>query len=386
MRRLAGLSIAHLLVDGFASFPAPLFSMLAISLGVNYRSVSMLGGLSMTAAAAGNILLGLTADRRKHLAPYIITASTVLTVICMSALGVIPGLGLLAAVMMLGAFTCGAFHPPGFSTAGDACHPDRHHGVSIVMAVGLAACGLGPIIISAVVSTGGLGATPLLIAPGLGLAAVAALLLGKMRGSPPAPQEQESGTAHPAAGNGNSHIALLFVNATLRAYAHVGVVLVVSYLVEREWGLTVAVSGLTLGALQAGAGLGGLAGARLTRIVGERLTMLICAPVAMLVLLPMTRVTGAAWVASLFLFGFALNGPGAVTIALAQRIKPARTALVSGLLVGPVYAIGAALASVTTPLLISTVGQATTMAVLAVPLAASGLAAYFLPGRGSRRQ
>ena len=66
-------------------------------------------------------------------------------------------------------------------------------------------------------------------------------------------------------------------------------------------------------------------------------------------------------------------------VALAQRTAPQRSALVTGLMVGPAWALGALLASGTTPWLIQHAGHGATMAFLALPLALSALVAYLLP-------
>ena len=65
-RHLTGLSIAHVLADGYGMFAAPLLYQLEISLGVPYAAVSALLGLTGLPAAAGNVLLGLGIDRWKR--------------------------------------------------------------------------------------------------------------------------------------------------------------------------------------------------------------------------------------------------------------------------------------------------------------------------------
>ena len=379
-RHLFGLSLAHLLCDGYASFPAPLLSGLAASLNVSYGAVSALLGFNAVASALANIVVGLGTDRWKHLGSATVVGAAALTVLCMSTVGVMPHYGLLAVVMVVGLLGCGSFHPPGFALAGDASHPHRHRGVSIVMTAGIAACGLGPVFVSQVVRVGGLRATPWCAIPGLLLAATAAALLRGM------PSGRTSATAAPvsieeraAARTSRVWLALLFANGVLRSYAHMGVIVIVSYLVEQEWGSSVAASGLAIGALQVGAGLGGLIGAMATHTGRERRTLLWCAPLNCLVLLPMMFTTGWVWFLWLPFYGLAINGPGAVSISMAQRIAPRRSALVSGLLVGPVWAVGSFLASLTTPHLMAARGQAATMAFLLIPLALSFLAAWPLP-------
>jgi len=378
-RRLAGLSLAHLLVDGYISFPAPLLSMLAPALGVSYSAVSVLLGLNSLAAAVANVVVGLGSDRWRGLGSGAMLAAAALTVGCMSCVGAIPNYWLLVPVMLAGSFACGAFHPPAFAAAGQATHPDRHRGVSIVMATGIAACGLGPVFVSEVVHRGGLRATPWCAAPGLALVVAAGFLLRGTNVREGAERTAVSSAPGPTRRR-TVWLTLLFANAALRAYAHIGVLVIVSYLAEQQWGLSVASSGWGIGMLQIGSGVGGLAVARMTRTGAERRTILVCGLLALATLVPMAFTSGRSWALWLFLYGFIVNGPGPVTLGLGQRIAPHRRALISGLLVGPTYAIGAALAAATTPLLIERYGQALTMAALAIPNVLAWISAWGLPG------
>ena len=174
-------------------------------------------------------------------------------------------------------------------------------------------------------------------------------------------------------------LVLLFANTALRAYALIGLIVIVSHLAEREWGLGVAASGWGIGALQVGSGLGGLLGARFTTTGLERRTLLACLPMSLILLVPMALTRGTGCFLWFFAYGLALNAPAPVVIGLAQRFAPHRRALVSGLLVGPTFAVAASLASLTTPALVETLGQAKTMAFLSIPLVLSGVTGWLLP-------
>jgi FSR family fosmidomycin resistance protein-like MFS transporter len=365
-------------VDGYTSFSAPLLASLAAALGVPYGSISLLFGLTGVSNALSNILGGLATDRWKRSGAAIVISATVLTVVFMSGIGIASSLAMLAVVMLTGSFGCGALHPAAFFLAGEVSHPNRHHGVSVVMAVGICACGLGPLLVTQVVRRGGLRATPWCVVPGLILAATAAWLLrGSSAAAPPAARADPDPAAAPAH-NTAIGIGMLFANAVLRAFAHTGIIVIVSYLSENVWGLSVVASGVGIGLLQAGSGLGNLVGGMATRTGGERRAMLVCVPVCLLLLLPMALTTGAAWYVWLFFYGLAINAPSPVVVAMAQRVAPQRGALVSGLMVGPAYAVGGLLASGTTAFLIQRTTQPVTMAFLALPLLLSAFAVWRL--------
>lgn len=378
-RQLAGISLAHLVADGYASFATPLLSTLALTFGVEYRSVSLLIGLGAVSAAVANVVVGLASDRWKHLRRATIIVSAAVCAICMSAIGVAGSYWVLAAVMVAGMLGCGAFHPPGFSVAGEILHPHRQRGVSIAMAAGIAACGLGPIFVSQVVGNFGLRATVWCVIPGLAIVAAAGLLLRNRSPEGVANDDPLPSDATAPAAKRKVWFSLLFANTVLRELPRVGVAVIVSFLVEKEWGLSVATSGLGIGALFVGAGLGGILGAYATRTGHERRTLLWCSPFSVLILIPMALTVGTAWFLWLFFFGLTVAAPAPVVVGMAQRIAPHRSALVSGFLIGPAGAIAAILASATTPLLVEERGQAVTMAFLAIPLILSWLIAWFLP-------
>lgn len=381
MSILAGLSASHVLVDGYVGFPPPLLNQLALSLGVSYAAVSPLLGLGTITAAAANILAGFVCDRWQRSSRWLVLAGAAGTVALMSIIGVCGSYLTLGLVIAVGSFFCGVYHPPAFAAAGEVFRPRRHVGVSVMMTLGIAAYGLGPACLGCVVAWGGLGMTPWFIVPGGLLLVMVAFLLFR-REWPVAGAEAER--EHHAAGATTAKswwwISLLFVNTGARAFAQMGVIAIVSYLMERNWGLSVAASGLGVGALQAGAGLGALAGAWVTPTGRERRTMLWCTPLNVLVLVPMGLTGGGIWFLWLFAFGLAVQAPNALAVSLAQHIVPARSALVSGLIVGVSWAVGAMLASCTTPRLIEHFGQASTMAFLVLPLVLSWAAAWLLPG------
>ena len=378
-RQLAGISLAHLVADGYASFPIPLISILALSVGVEYRKVGILIGLNAVAAAVANVVVGLGSDRWKHLRKVTIIGSAALSAICMSTIGVTGSYWMLTAVMFVGMFGCGSFHPPGFSLAGEIYHPHRQRGVSIAMATGIAACGLGPVFVSQVVDDFGLRATVWCVIPGLVIVAAAGLLLRNRSPQRVANDDPLPSDATAPAAKRKVWFSLLFGHTMFREFARVGVAVIVSFLVEKKWGLSVATSGLGIGALFLGAGLGGILSAYVTRTGHERRTLLWCLPFSVLVLIPMAFTTGKIWFLWLFFFGLTMGAPAPVVIGMAQRIAPRRSALVSGFLIGPAGAIAAIFASYIAPLLVEERGQAPTMAFLAIPLILSWLVTWFLP-------
>ena len=173
-------------------------------------------------------------------------------------------------------------------------------------------------------------------------------------------------------------MALLFANASLRAFAHVSVLFIISALMDVSWGLGVRGSGLAVGAIQVGAGAGGVFISMITPAGRERRPALYCVPWSVMLLVPLALTGGWVWCLWLFLYGACVNGPAPAVVALAQHVAPRRSALASGLIVGIAFAVAGPVASVTSPWLLEHAGQAATIGLLAVPLGLSYIAAKLL--------
>jgi len=386
--RLAALSIGHLLADFYGIFPAPLLRSFGSHLAVSYASVGLLLGITGMANGLAGVVVGLVADRWRHRYRTLILLGAAVTVLAMSAIGITGTYWSLMAVTTVGAFACGAFHPPGFTAAGDVTHPHRSRGLGIVMAAGIAGGALGPLFVSHVVRVaGGVWATPFCALPGVVLLGVAALLLGPSDApaDPAAPESAELEGGDCASPRAGWWVLLLLVNATARAFAHVSILVLISELMENVWGLSVVASGVGVGALQLGAGLGALVGARLTPYGRERRTILACVPPSMLALLPMALASGRVWWMLLLVYGFCTNAPASVVVSLAQKIAPARKALVSGLMVGVAFGAGGQLAAITSPRILGSLGQSQAVGFLVLPLALSWVTAAVLPRNSDDR-
>ena len=383
--RFIGLSIAHVLADFYGIFPAPLLRSFGSHLNVGYGSVSLLLGVNSVASGLAGVVVGLASDRWKGAGRLLILTAAGVTVLAMSAIGLVANYWLLMLLMATGAFACGAFHPPGFAAAGEMTRPHRQRGVSIIMAVGVAGGSVGPLFVSQVVANrGGVWATSLCVVPGLALLGIAALLL-RGQGNPgaPAPSQPDPPVARDAAPDRpRMVVALLFGNTVLRVFAHMSVLVLISQLMETSWGFSVVDSGLGVGALQLGAGLGGLLVASLAATGQERRAILTCVPLTAVILVPMAFTTGRLWWLWLFLYGIGVNGPGPLVVSLAQRVATHRSALVSGLMITVAFAVGGQFAAVTSPWLLKTYGQVHALTFLTVPLILSWLAAVLLPKEG----
>jgi len=164
------IAAAHLLHDVFTSFFAPLLPLLIEKLGFNYAVAGMLSVVQRVPTLL-NPLIGLAADRLVIRSA--IVAAPVITIICMSLLGVAPSVAMLAVLFFVSGISAAVFHVTAPVLMRQVSGDRIGRGMSAFMFGGELARTLGPLLVTAAVSWWGLAGIWKLIPFGL----VASLLL-----------------------------------------------------------------------------------------------------------------------------------------------------------------------------------------------------------------
>jgi FSR family fosmidomycin resistance protein-like MFS transporter len=171
------IAAAHLLHDAFTSFFAPLLPLLIEKLGFSYAVAGMLSVVQRIPALF-NPLIGLAADRLVIRSA--IVAAPVITIVCMSLLGVAPSVAILALLFFVSGISAAVFHvtAPVFmrQVSGDRIG----RGMSAFMSGGELARTFGPLLVTAAVSWWGLAGLWKLIPFGLVASFVLLLNLRKI--------------------------------------------------------------------------------------------------------------------------------------------------------------------------------------------------------------
>jgi FSR family fosmidomycin resistance protein-like MFS transporter len=161
---------AHLLHDVFTSFFAPLLPLLIEKLGFSYAVAGMLSVVQRIPTLL-NPLIGLAADRLVIRSA--IVAAPVLTIVCMSLVGIAPSVTMLAVLFFISGISAAVFHVTAPVLMRQVSGEKIGRGMSVFMFGGELARTLGPLLVTGAVSLWGLEGIWRLIPFGL----VASLLL-----------------------------------------------------------------------------------------------------------------------------------------------------------------------------------------------------------------
>lgn len=169
------IAAAHLVHDTFSSFFAPLLPLLIEKLGFSYAVGGMLSVIQRIPSLL-NPLIGLAADR--IVIRSAIVAAPIITIVCMSLLGVAPSVAMLAVLFFVGGISAAVFHVTAPVLMRQVSGNQIGRGMSFFMFGGELARTLGPLLVTAAVSWWGLEGIWKLIPFGL---AASLLLLVNLR-------------------------------------------------------------------------------------------------------------------------------------------------------------------------------------------------------------
>ncbi|MBC7097862.1 MFS transporter [Candidatus Bipolaricaulota bacterium] len=328
------LSAAHALNDGYGSFLAALMPLLIDRFGLSLAMAGLLSSIRTSAASFTQPVVGHLADR---LGPrWLVLLGPAVTCSAMSLLGVLPSYIALAVALVFAGLGTAAFHPAAASLAGGFRRERRGLAVSIFSAGGTVGVAIGPVLVAALVGRFGLSVTPALLLPAWILVGLLVWRMPKVaRGLQEARLRLR---AHPNA----KQLAHLWGIAVLREFVGASYTSFLSVLwVER--GASVTVGGLSLTLFSLAGAVGGVMGGRLSDQLGRRKVivgaLLMTIPFLYLFLLT----DGLVSMIFLGLGGMLLLASNPVSVTFAQELFPEHRGVVSGLVMGFAWGVGALL-------------------------------------------
>lgn len=364
-RRRAGpvtlLSLGHACVDVYQGSVAALVPFFVAERAYPYATAA---GLVLAASLLSSVaqpLFGVLADRWSM--PWLLPASTLAAGIGVALCGLTHQYGPTLAVVALSGLGVAAYHPEAARVARIAGR-GSHTSMGWYGLGGNLGFATSPLLVAAVVATGGLAASPLLVLPALAGALLCAAALRSMRRSAP----QGAGPARTSPGRDDwASFARLSGAVACRSVVFVGLGTFLALHVEERvgGGGTAALFVLYLGGAVGTVAGGGLA-TRFGRLRVIRWSYALAVPaVAGVVLVP-----GPA----LFLFvtatSIGLSMPFSLHITLGQDYLPRHPGTASGVTLGLAVSIG----GLASPL-VGALADATSLRTALVPLIA-------LPGLG----
>jgi len=365
------MAIGHACVDVYQGAVPALVPFLVAERGLGYVAIS---GITLAATLLSSVVqpvFGVLTDRRPL--TWLIPVSMTTAGLGIALIGVGEIYWLAAGLAGLGV---AAYHPEAARTA-RAVSGGSHVGMSWFSVGGNVGFALAPALVTPIVAAGGLGWTPVLIAPGL----VGAVVTRRAIRS----------TRFVAAGNGQPVVgsddwpSFLRLSAIMvcRSLVFVGLgTFIALYAAQRVGGGTTT-GGIALFVLFAASAVGTLLGGRLAARFGRIRTLRTSYAAAVPALAGLVFVPGPAFFGFLGLTATALAVPFSLHVTLGQDFLPTRVGTAGGMTLGLAVSIG----GIGTPIL-ATVAERTSLHValatlIALPLACALIAhALKEPGGG----
>ncbi len=367
VRRLAGLTWAHLLNDGAANYLPGILPAVLVSL---HEPLQLAGSLvaALTIGQALQPVVGWVADRVGGRS--LIVGGLLLSSAGGALLGVAHSLVLMILLLLLIGLGSALFHPQALAAVRSMLHGRRGLMTSMFLVGGEIGRGIWPTIASLVATELGLGYLWVIAVPGL---ATVALLF---RWAPKLPPRPRTGGAVRWAEHGRP-MSLLIAYRGTRALATFGLATFIPIMWHVRGGSPVAGASIITTMIVVGV-VGNLWGGYLADRLGRRPVLVASAVATTILILPVVHMRGpAVWVAA-GLLGIALFSTASTTVLIGQDMFPENRSMGSGIALGLANGIGALLVLVI-GFLVSDRDVVTVFWLLAALSLASVLAAMALP-------
>lgn len=334
--RLVVLAAGHFTIDAYSSFFLPLLPLLAVRLGLNYAMVGGLTAMASLSSSFSQPLFGVLADRMRR--PWFVAMGPLIAAVFMASVGLAPSYAALVTLLVLGGVGVAMFHPQTASLAG-VSSPHRTMAMSFWVTGGTLGWALGPAYATGIVHRFGIEHTWYAAIPGLVMCTLLFAWFARMTPHAAArrvraPLAELKPVARP--------LAMLYFTVVSRSAVSSGFATFLPLWVHARGG-SVTQGGwlvtiyLTLGAL------GGFAGGWVAdRIGGRRVVVASFALAAPCYVLFFTLPQPAGVVA--LVVGYCLlQASLPVNVVLGQELSPRHASIISSLLMGAAWGLGALL-------------------------------------------
>jgi len=350
VRLLALLTLAHVVVDAYASAVPALLPFWQERFGLSYALAGLIRAISDVTSSVAQPLVGILTDRGRN--PRWIAAACLLAAVGVSATGLAPSFPLFLGCVVAGGLGVSAFHPQGYKLVGLHSGRSQATATSWFLLGGNLGVAIGPLMGTGVVLALGIGGTSALLVPGaLFAAAMWWLVPGWSRVRERTASEVVASRASSQPEDPVRRLAprrrlvatsVLVVFVALRSTVASSLIAFVPLYYVRVAGAGEGVASQVLaGVLLAGA-VATLAGGYLADRLG-RLRVLAASllPVPALLLLFVAAPPGSlSAAAALWAVSALVTGSFSITVVLAQELWHERRALASGLVVGSAFGMG----------------------------------------------
>jgi MFS transporter, FSR family, fosmidomycin resistance protein len=366
--RLALVTWGHFLNDCYGSFFAPILPLLIDKLSLSLTVASGLASIGSITSAVFQPIYGMASDRIHG--RLFIVLGPLLSIVCMSLIGVAPNAVLVGGLLLLAGIGSAAFHPQAVAAAGMLSGERRAFGISVFTFGGSVGFAIGPLAIIGVVYLWGIEHSYYVMIPGL----LFMLLLAMYLKVPSHASHRRRALSLAAAFQGSQKsMALLFAIAVIRECARIAVVTFLPIFLAMQ-GRSLAAGGITLALFSMAGALGGMVGGSLSDAWGRKTVILASGLLCVPLWHGMFRTDGLMSLILLVLAAGTLSGANSVIIALAQELVPSRAGMASSLVMGLGWGVAGVLL-IGFGTLAETIGVSRALDIAAtLPLLAAGLA------------
>jgi FSR family fosmidomycin resistance protein-like MFS transporter len=328
------ISAGHAVHDTYTAFLAPLLPVFIANLSISKTEAGLLT-VFMQGPSLLQPFIGHLADRIS-LRTFVVLAPAV-TAVMMSLLGVAPGYGVLALLLIVTGLSSASLHAVGPVIAGNLSGRSLGRGMGFWMVGGELARTLGPIVIVSAVRLLTLEGTPWLMIGGL-LASV--LLYNRLKDVPTRPTNAGQGLPWRQALRSMGPLLIPLV----------GIIVARSFMVRSlttylptflsEEGADLWFAGASLSLLEAGGVVGALLGGSISDRLGRRLVLFISMLTTPLLIFAFLTIDGWLQFPLLLMMGFTALSVTPVVMALVQESFPENRALANGVYMSFSFILG----------------------------------------------
>jgi FSR family fosmidomycin resistance protein-like MFS transporter len=339
-KSLAVLASAHLITDAYNNFLPPLLPLLIQKMNLSLTLAGSLITIRAIASFLTQPAVGYISDRTGM--NLFVLLGPLVTGVFMGLLGIAPSYWFLAVCLILAGIGHSALHPQAAAMIGDIGRRRAGFFMSVWMIGGTSGMAVGPLIVTVVVSIFGLPGTVYTIV----LAVVITIFLVRLA---PAPPLRNAGDAYSL----RTHLfpkmgplALLWFLVVIRSATGMSFLNFLSVLLVQK-GLPLLTSGFAVSLFTGGGALGAFIGGTLSDYVGRKKVMLASFFLSPVVLLLFLKSQGILSLVLLVIGGICMWATTPVLIVAAQEIAPESRTLVSSMMMGLGWGVGAILVTVT---------------------------------------
>ncbi|MDQ0808655.1 FSR family fosmidomycin resistance protein-like MFS transporter [Streptomyces sp. B3I7] len=365
-RSIVLLSVGHACVDVYQGSVAALVPFFVAERDYTYAAASVIVLAASLLSSVVQPLFGALTDR--HAIPWLLPASTVLGGLGVALSGVGGSYTLTLVFVALSGIGVAAYHPESARIA-RAASKGSHSSMGWFSLGGNVGFAAAPVLVTAVIATGGLRFSPLLILPAL-IGSV--LTLPVLRALEKTPSAGKGATAAEGQNDWASFIRLSLA-VVCRSVVFVGMSTFVAFHVREQTGGGTSAGTAALFVLYLGGAVGTLLGSRLAHR-WDRVTV-----VSTSYLITVAAVAGVVFVPgpAIYLFvaltSVGLYVPFSLQVTLAQDYLPTRVGTASGITLGLMVSVG----GLTSPL-IGSIADATSLRTALMPLVAMPALSWLL--------